>query len=177
MNQESFGRMDDFIASATQELFNSHGLMVSSSPPPATAEGENLLIATIGFTAAELRGTLVLAMDRGLAASSLPGNLKAREQGDEIVADWVGELSNQLLGRLKNRFGSIGIDIALSTPIVFAGKELRHYCDDSSIHRALYFEEGRVLVEFMASLDKDFEIPEGSGIVEASQPEGEALFF
>jgi chemotaxis protein CheX len=176
MTLESLGRMDGFLASSTTELFKSHGLAVGPSPGSASEEGD-CLTATIGFTSAELRGTLVLALDRGLAANSLPGHLKGRDESDEIVADWAGELSNQLLGRLKNRFHSVGVDISLSTPVVFAGKELRHYCNETAIRRTLRFEEGRILVELMASLDRDFEIPANGEMPEPGQPEGEALFF
>ena len=176
MNQESLRRIDQFVVASTQDLFKSYGMSASLADSPGK-QAENQFTAAIGFTAVDLRGLLVFAMDRGRAASSLPPNLKGREQGDEIVADWVGDLSNQLLGRLKNRFGSVGIDISLSTPIVFVGTEIRHYGIAPSIHRTLSFDEGLVLVELMASIEKDFEVPEASGIVEPTQAEGEALFF
>lgn len=176
MNQESLRRIDDFLVSSTQALFKSHGLELSQDGPGTTG-ASNPITATIGFTAEGLRGLLVLGIDRALATRSLPKNLQAGAQGDEIIADWAGELSNQLLGRLKNKFHSIGIDISLSTPIVFAGKDIRHYCNDSPIHRRLRFAEGLLLIEFSASYDEDFEVPESVEAEEAGQPEGEALFF
>jgi chemotaxis protein CheX len=135
------------------------------------------LTATIGFTSDNLRGLLVLTLERSLAVQSLPPNLREGTPGDEIVADWTGELSNQMLGRLKNRFRSVGIDISLSTPIVFMGKEMRHFINDSPIKRMLSFSEGRILVEIQANYDRDFELPEEIEAPEPSQPEGEALFF
>jgi CheY-specific phosphatase CheX len=138
---------------------------------------ENPLTATIGFTSINLRGLLVLTVERALAAQSLPPNLRQGQPGDEIVADWTGELSNQLLGRLKSRFRPAGIDISLSTPIVFMGKEMRHFSNATPIQRMLFLSEGRILVEIQANYDRDFELIEEGENPEPSQPEGEALFF
>ena len=176
MNTESLRRIDDFLASSTQELFKANGIAIAPNSKKR-ADVENPLTATIGFTSANLRGLLVLTLDHDVAARSLPPNLRKDEPGDEIVADWTGELSNQLLGRLKNKFHAAGIDISLSTPIVFMGKEMRHFTNASPIHRMHFFAEGRVLVELQANYDKDFEIQEESEDIEPSQPEGEALFF
>jgi CheY-specific phosphatase CheX len=176
MNPESLQRIDGFLSSSTQELFKAHGIAVAPSSLKR-ADVESPLTATIGFTSEDLRGLLVLTLGRSLAARSLPPNLREGEPGDEIMADWTGELSNQLLGRLKNRFHAAGIDISLSTPIVFMGKEMRHFTNASPIRRTLFFAEGSVLVEFQANFDQDFEIPEENENLEQSQPEGEALFF
>jgi CheY-specific phosphatase CheX len=176
MQQESLQRIDGFLASSTQDLFAANGIAIAPNSKKR-ADVENPLTATIGFTSINLRGLLVLTLDHDMAAQSLPPNLRKGAAGDEIVADWTGELSNQLLGRLKNKFHGAGIDISLSTPIVFMGKEMRHFTNASPIHRMHFFAEGRVLVELQANYDKDFEIPEGSEDIEPSQPEGEALFF
>lgn len=95
-----------------------------------------------------------------------------------MIADWTGELSNQLLGHLKKRFSAVGIDIALSTPTVFAGEGLRHFSRPSPLLRRLLFVGGgALLVEFQAEFGSDFEIGEAGADQEASLPEGEALFF
>lgn len=179
MNQTSLQRIDGFLDSSTRELFLSHGMTVYPCSPQAAGGGQPLT-ATIGFTSAgsaDFRGQLVLTLNRDLAVGSLPPNLRKGEAGDEIVADWAGELSNQLLGRLKNRFHPTGVDIALSTPVVFMGRGMRHFCCASSIQRTLGYAEGRIVVELQVSYDGDLEIPEGKESLEPSQPEGEAVFF
>lgn len=176
MNQESLQRIDGFLASATQDLFIANGIEIAPNSQKR-ADVENPLTATIGFTSPNLRGLLVLTLDHGLAARSLPPSLRNSDPDDAIVADWTGELSNQLLGRLKNKFHASGINISLSTPIVFMGKEMRHYTNPAPINRMLFFDEGRVLIELQSNYDKDFEIAEANEEPEPSQPEGEALFF
>jgi hypothetical protein len=177
MNAESLTRIDGFLSSAVIELFASHGIGLSEVE--YRGQGiEEPFASTIGFTSARLVGVLVLTASRGLAELSLPAVLKSGPVTDGIVADWTGELSNQVLGRLKNRFYAVGLEIALSTPTVFAGKELRHFSQPSSIYRSIMFAgDGSLLAEFQADYQEDFEIGEGKIAEEEAPPEGEALFF
>jgi len=176
MNQESLQRIDGFLESSLIELFASHGASLKTSPDRGGGIDEPIA-ATIGFTSTNMHGVLVLTASRELAAGTLPKNLQSGAPGDEIVADWTGELSNQMLGRLKNRFHAAGIDITLSTPIVFVGKEMRHYSKESPIQRSLYFAEGRIMVEFHADYEKDLEISSEASAASAAPPEGDILFF
>jgi CheY-specific phosphatase CheX len=176
MNQESLQRIDDFLSGSAIELFASHGLRVEACA--YGAEGiDSPFAATIGFASDNLRGVLVLTLARQVAVKSLPSSLRSGNTGDEIVADWTGELSNQMLGRLKNRFHAAGIGISLGTPVVFMGKEMRHYSHASPIQRSLHLDEGSILVEFHAEYERDFEIGEAGPGGEAAASEGEVLFF
>jgi len=177
MNAESLSRIDGFLSSSIAELFASHGLKLKENE--YRGQGIDVPFAsTIGFTSARLIGVLVLTIGRDLAERSLPANLREGAASDEIIADWTGELSNQALGRLKNRFFSAGIEITLSTPTVFAGKELRHFSQPSAIYRSIMFEgEGSLLAEFQADCRDDFEIGEAAPGAEDSPPEGEVMFF
>ena len=53
--------------------------------------------------------------------ATLPGAL---EQTPRLVRDWLGELSNQLLGRAKNRLLAYGSSFRLSPPTTLSGREL-----------------------------------------------------
>lgn len=177
MKAESVSRIDGFLASSTVELFASHGVAVHEVDYRHQGIDEPFA-STIGFTAERILGVLVLTVSRGLAEASLPASLRVPGVADEIVADWAGELSNQFLGRLKNRFYAAGVEIALSTPTVFAGKELRHFAQPSPLYRSLYFEgAGSLLVEFQADYGEDFELGEEAEGRDEGPPEGEALFF
>lgn len=177
MNAESLARIDEFLKAAILDLFASHGLKLKETE----YRGQGIDVpfaATIGFTSAELVGVLVLTASREAAERSLPDSLRRGNPTDGIVADWTGELSNQALGRLKSRLFSAGIEIALSTPTVFAGKELRHFFQASAIYRSVMFEgDGSVLVELQANCDQRLEIGEIREDEGKAPPEGEALFF
>lgn len=174
INEVSISRIDAFLASTVREVFASYGLQLEEAELD-----ENLIedpfASSIGFTSVLLPGALVLVASRSVVESSLPANLKTSTIDDEILADWTGELSNQLLGRLKSRFCAAGVDITLSTPTVFAGKDLHHFACQSDLLRRLFFKGGgALLVEFQANFDSDFEIGEGE---EESAEGGEAFFF
>jgi CheY-specific phosphatase CheX len=177
MNADSLARIDGFLSSAVRELFAAHGL--SLSEVEYRGQGVEVPFAsTIGFTSSKIVGVLVLTASRDLVALSLPENLKKGKISDEMIADWTGELSNQALGRLKNRFYAAGIDIALSTPAVFAGKELRHFFQPSIVYRSIMFGgAGALLAEFQANCESGLEIEEERPTEEPAPPEGEALFF
>jgi CheY-specific phosphatase CheX len=177
MNAESLSRIDGFLSSAIAELFASHGLSLKENE--YRGQGIDVPFAsTIGFTSSQLIGVLVLTLGRDLAERSLPASLRKGIVSDEIIADWTGELSNQALGRLKNRFYAVGVEIALSTPTVFAGKQLRHFSQPSVIYRSIMFEgEGSLLAEFQADCPDGLEIGEAATAVEETPPEGEVMFF
>jgi len=177
MNEESLARIDSFISASTLDLFGSQGLGMEVLPLEQ-AELAEPLASSIGFTSDNMKGVLVLVMEKALALASLPANLRQKGGSDELLADWVGELSNQLLGRLKSRFIGSGVQIALSTPIVFVGREMRHFFRPSPIQRKLGFGgKGRAEVELLANFERDFEMAEGEPSEEEGPPEGEVLFF
>lgn len=177
MNAESLARIDEVLRSATGELFASHGAEVAVESRDGNGI-EEPFAATIGFTSPSLRGALVITLGRELALRSLPASLRRGEPAVEILADWTGELSNQLLGRLKTKLFAFGIDIALSTPMVFVGKELRHFSHACPIIRSARFSgTGPCLVEFLACVEDYFEIGEPRQEETGRPPEGEAVFF
>ena len=177
MNPESLSRIDGFLSSSVTELFASHGLKLSEVE--YRGQGIELPFAsTIGFTSTRLVGVLVLTLSRDIAERSMPASLRKGELSEAIIADWTGELSNQALGRLKNRLYAVGIEIALSTPTVFAGKELRHFFQPSAVYRSVMLEDGgAILAELQADCDAGLEIGEAAEGPEDAPPEGEALFF
>jgi CheY-specific phosphatase CheX len=129
MQQElEVGPFFEQVASAAcQELFARYGVAVR----PA-AEDEHpispdfLLCAVIGFTGRDVRGTLVLALTEELSGVSNPiaGSTPGGATDRTTQRDWVGELSNQLLGRIKIEILKRGVEIYLNLPAVLLGQHL-----------------------------------------------------
>lgn len=177
MNEVSLSIIDSLINETVVELLQAHGVHLSATgyciddvPEP--------FAATIGFTSEHLRGILVLILDRSLALSSLPAFKREAPADDKLVADWTGELANQLLGRLKNGLHDYGLDIALGTPTVFAGQGMNHFSHKSPIFRCLSFEKNaRCLVEFQADYSPGFELQKQVNTAGDALAEGEVMFF
>jgi CheY-specific phosphatase CheX len=85
--------------------------------PPA-----NGMLAIIGFGGLSFRGSLIVSANSGLLERSCPVACAGNEPQLE---DWLGEIANQLLGRLKAKLLAHGIVIELGTPATVAGLELR----------------------------------------------------
>jgi chemotaxis protein CheX len=92
--------------------------------PALAADQQSLLVAAIGLGRPDLRGALVLAGRSALFRATLPTELAGQEVGDADLADWAGEMANQLAGRLKNRLCHVGLDFITGTPTVVKGDHL-----------------------------------------------------
>lgn len=76
-------------------------------------------IAVIGFSGDSIRGTV------GVAASEEVIDATFGEEAGDISTvmrlDSLGEIVNQLMGRLKNQFYRQGVDVTIATPLAFRG--------------------------------------------------------
>ncbi|MFO0629408.1 MAG: chemotaxis protein CheX [Polyangiales bacterium] len=104
------------------------------------------VIAVLGFADDRTRGGLALGMSRTFARGICP----AEGVSDE---DWVGELGNQVLGRLRNQLLRYGLDLGMGTPVVLSGvgiavapprnDEPLHMCFGQGDHNLGLFLEAR----------------------------------
>ena len=119
----------------------------------------------IGFSGDDMRGTLLL----GASAGALPGD------GDTAHRDWLAELTNQLLGRIKNQLLTYGITIYSSTPLVLRGDHLAPMGDGPPPH--LYATaDGVIAVWLDAEARPDLAFAEVAD-TSATVMEGEAMMF
>jgi CheY-specific phosphatase CheX len=121
--------LEQLTAAACQDLFARYGVAVKQvSDVEEPLSPDFLLCSVIGFSGRDLRGTLVLALTETLTGLSNPVARAARAAGahdhDPAQRDWVGELSNQLLGRVKIELLRHGVEIYLNLPAVLRGKHL-----------------------------------------------------
>ena len=111
------------LEGSLRELFLEYSLEVLQVAPcaPPGDQPEQQLAAIIGFTAERYVGSLVLVCHRDLVVTTLPPELARTPR---LIRDWLGELSNQLLGRAKNRMLAFGSSFRLSPPTTLSGREL-----------------------------------------------------
>ncbi len=162
----------DIVGQATLDLFGHYGLDLSTLGP---TEAERLIsdlaiVAVIGFTGDSMRGSLILATVKPILDHTDPTN-------EAEHRDWMAELANQLLGRVKNKLIARECVIRLGTPVALAGLKLELTpTNDTTAAQAFSSESGQVCVWFDAELDQDFVLPEPvEG--EATPEEGAALMF
>lgn len=95
-------------------------------PAPLAADSEGQIMGCVGFIGATtgmiyLYTTLRFA--RHITARML-GTLQQDSDGDAMVIDAVGELSNMVVGYVKSRLSDEGLSCTLTIPSVVRGKSL-----------------------------------------------------
>jgi len=109
-------RVEGLVAEACIELFSAYGHDLAPATDVLEFQDDLVLSAVIGFSGGGLRGTCLVATNQGLLRSSCPVFCRAR--------DWVGEIANQLIGRMKNKLRVYDVSLSLNVPRLIAGTNL-----------------------------------------------------
>jgi hypothetical protein len=100
---------------ACVELFEAYGTKLERID--ANVDNVTLMYCGVGgFLGRELRGVCLLATtEQPLAQSDRVGG---------EPRDWAGELTNQLIGRIKNKLAAHGTKVLVNIPVVVQGKHI-----------------------------------------------------
>jgi len=118
-----------------------------------------------------------MTADRAFVIQSRPPELRDTVPSEIDISDWMGELGNQLLGRLKNRLIGFGVVIDLGTPAVLYGVEIQRHLGRRPVacERFLLGGGGKLVIHLDADASEDFQILEPDGT--EAMPEGEVALF
>jgi chemotaxis protein CheX len=119
--------MRDSLKSGVGEVFRTM-LALEAKPAPVLhgwhALGEPLMAGSVGFTGGA-NGVVYLHLTARFActlASRMLGLPEAELQGDEMVNDVIGELTNMIVGGGKSRLCDAGAPCVLTIPSVVRGQ-------------------------------------------------------
>jgi CheY-specific phosphatase CheX len=129
---EEWNQLQDIVVSASRDLLASIGFSadyVGQSFDRNVEWSDTISIIGLG---GGLRGSLVLSVPADLVRRSHP--TQGTESAD--LADWLSELANLLLGRVKSRLLAHGVVIELSTPLTLSASQLRveHFASPPSVY-------------------------------------------
>jgi len=107
-------------------------------------------VACIDAGSKEVELVLGLQMPISLLACTHPANSSSIAVGEEHLEDWISELSNQLIGRVKSKLNSNESDLKLGVPVTYYGDDESELMQqDEKI--ALYFElDGEVCACYLS---------------------------
>jgi hypothetical protein len=162
--------MESIVSDACISLFNDYSLPLRRVDRGELSGAQELLYCgVIGLSGDQLRGSLLLATSREPLGRTSPTS-------DASFREWIAELSNQLLGRIKNRLLARGVSLHLSTPVVLRGQHLAPLSQTELPPLTFVCEGGCVCVWFDAELAPSVDLTK---IVEApgTLPEGESMLF
>lgn len=95
------------------------------------------------------------------------------------MQDWIGELANQLLGRLKNKLRPHGVLFTVATPLCMTGRDLRVDRDGGDDPHFLRFRGpgAPLYVQFCATLAPAFVFLDRPADVGEQPQEGDLMLF
>lgn len=114
-------------------------------------EAELLFCGVVGFSGDQMRGTLLLATSREPLGRTSPST-------DASLREWIAELANQLLGRIKNKLFAHGVTLHLSTPIVLRGQHIAPVTRAELVPYAFTCDGGLVCVWFDAETNEGLDL-------------------
>ena len=171
---EAISLIDGLVLDSTRALFESYGVKLDLDGSSITKTLQSVeLISTIGFSSPLLSGSLLLALPNSVLKQTLPTQ-------DANLADWCGELANQLCGRLKNQLLNYEVAINLALPVVVFGGEFGLPARTRRLTRHFSFvsEWGRMFIRTEIEISASAELVRQTGVGEtAGIDEGELLFF
>jgi hypothetical protein len=140
-------------SSACIELFGAYGVSLGPAQPHEAAfahSGARVMSGVIGFVGTHLRGSCLLAGTDAPLEASCPAGGQLR--------DWVGELANQLVGRLKRKLLARGVTVAVTTPIVLSGVRVEPLPLGRLEPTVFSTAHGNVMVWVEVDVDHDFSL-------------------
>ncbi len=172
MRNPDNGPMDDVVFDCCCELFSAYKLETQPrNRGDLPVPGELAVCGVMGFGGKLLRGSLVLIATREPLQRTNPDGLGSDR-------DWACELANQLMGRIKNRLLSLGVEILLATPAGLSGVNLSPSTAERSAPQIFSAANGYICVWLDCEHAPGFELGrEPLPNAEVAVPEGETLLF
>jgi len=149
---ETLGQL---LLESTRQVLEEAGVPILEASACAPAGDWAAPMAVIGFGGETVRGSISFEVPwRVLSASHPTKSLLA----DDLV-DWVGELSNLVVGTLKTRLRGNSVTIQPGIPMRFTTREAeRGATSPPQLQYRLRAADGSILVRFSAEIQSTFEM-------------------
>lgn len=118
-------QVEPLLQSAARQVLTFYKLEVAPGEDGAhDVADEEMAGSVLGFTGERIRGSVTLTTTLSLLLKSHPLTKLGQELTEVELTDWLGELANQIVGRLKSDLCAQGAAISLSTPTCLMGRSL-----------------------------------------------------
>jgi hypothetical protein len=160
--------LENLLVECASALFSAYNRPLTYGGATTSGSETFVLSGVIGFAGSDMRGTLLLAMTSGLLEDLSPSSASMR--------DWIAELSNQLLGRIKNQLLRYRTEIYATTPSVLRGELLTPLPRSALPGHRFESPLGAACIWLDAEIRDGFSL--GTPIAgDVAPAEGESLFF
>jgi len=108
--------------------------------------------ASVGFSGEQFRGSAILIVSHVSCLSQL-GAPKGSETND-----WVGELSNQLVGRFKNKVAAYGPLLDMGLPSVICGQNMSYGDGNKVGYWSTFWHDFEISSVLNLAIDESLEL-------------------
>ncbi len=170
----------DLLIGSCLELFESYNVDLQHCDDTSTENQDIHMVALLGLSDSDIRSSFTLTVSQNILKHSFPSDDNV---SDDDLQDWLGELSNQLAGRLKNKVVPYGRKLDLGVPTVIKGDNLQIDLPKNSIISKHLLTDGTadgVGINYSTIIESGFFLTEPEESNEAESEvlaEGEMLFF
>lgn len=163
--------LDAIVGESCLSLFQDYSLPLQPIGLDQLQDKDDLLYCgVLGFTGARMRGTLMLATSEEPLGRTNPA------RGDSLK-EWIAELANQLLGRIKAKLLRRSVTIHISLPVVIRGKHLARVPRAELLPHTFASEGGLVYVWFDAEFSPTLDLNQIDETAQPSIVEGTGVLF
>jgi hypothetical protein len=148
----------NMAAAAWIELMAAYGVKLSTATVGwEVRPEEEVLFGVIGFGGKGVRATCLLGAEQTLVDASCRVTSRPR--------DWIAELANQLIGRVKMKLLTCGVSVTMTTPLALSGVHVTPLPRLGQDPLAFTSERGTALIWLEIETEEQFvlrpEIPLG----------------
>lgn len=135
------------------------------------------LASMVGFLGSDLKGSITVRAPISFFSGTFPTSKKEALSLRE-VSDWAGEISNQLLGRMKNKLLPYGASFSVSTPATVYGNFLKEAEPrERSLRLVFPWHDDEICVSFDVEFEPGFRLLDEPQNERIPCESGDALLF
>jgi hypothetical protein len=146
-------------------LFAAYGVELRATEWDALPRGPLTLTSIVGFGGEAIHGSCILAANKA--------SIEETKQVDVPLREWVSELGNQLVGRIRNRLLSHGVEVYQTSTVVIRSESMTPLPSRAFVPLAFESHSGQVFVWVDLEIEDGFRFGEPAQALE----EGEGIIF
>lgn len=157
--------LKEIVVNGCIDLFSSLGEKISYEGAEPDTTNKNAMFShsgIIGFAGTEMRGALSICCSSEVLSKTHPMAKVESNLSEDHIGDWMGEIANQLLGRVKNAVLRYGVEFNLSTPTIVRGTNVTVLSIEGAPLLVFWFQHNKnpIAVSFCSILKKGVDFSE-----------------
>jgi CheY-specific phosphatase CheX len=176
-----FSELQQYVVDCAVRVFESYdvGATYVVGDTAASLRG-HAVMAVVGYASPSMVGAVLLLAPRAFVEALVPEELRRRPVREDVaLRDVLGEFTNMIAGRLKNRLALHDLEPLLTPPTTVFGDDLALPAPVSGLSAWHRFEtaHGNIFIRFDAAFDATFSLSRADASKEPSVHEGEAIVW